>query len=339
MFNMMGANIIVMTLLNIPEEHISSESDDKITCDFGLSVFVSDDKLRFCIDDECTSWMGADDRFTERIRFENLNPCFLKRHLVKEIEIKNVLDRGVELLGSEKYSKAIELFDEVIYYDSYYGEALFFKSKALFGQRHYVKSLRHYKKAIRADGSLKDVEYHKILLKESSAERDNFPRIKRNIYAGDEYCAKEDYDNALECYDRALADSSKFKNKILSKLMNKKGKTLIELKRVDEAMDVFRQSLNVQPTDFAYYMLGFYSPETNDYLNRRLNITKKQLLSKSVRLLELGQFEYALDSLDEFLNNHFKPDEDYVLALNLKISALRQLGKDVSEELSIIESL
>ena len=280
---MMEANIIVMTLLNIPEEHISSESDDKITYDFGLSVFVRDDKLRFCIDDECTSWMGADDRFTERIRFENLNPCFLKRHLGKEIEIKNALDRGVELLGSEKYSKAIELFDEVIYYDSYYGEALFFKSKALFGQKHYVKSLRHYKKAIRADGSLKDVE--------------------------------------------------------LSKLMNKKGKTLIELKRVDEAMDVFRQSLNVQPTDFAYYMLGFYSPETNDYLNRRLKITKKQLLSKSVRLLELGQFEYALDSLDEFLNNHFKPDEDYVLALNLKISALRQLGKDVSEELSIIESL
>ena len=339
MFNMMGANIIVMTLLNIPEELISSESDDKITYDFGLSVFVRDDKLRFCIDDACTSWMGADDSFTDRIRFENLNPCFLKRHLAKEIEIKNILDRGVKLLGCEKYSKAIELFDEVIYYDRYYGEALFFKSKALLGQRHYVKSLRHYKKAIRADGSLKDVEYHKILLKESSAERDNFPKIKINIYAGDEYCAKGDYDKALECYDRALADSSKFKNKILSKLLNKKGKTLIELKRVDEAMDVFRQSLNVGPTDFAYYMLGFYSPETNDYLNRRLNITKKQLLLKSVRLSELGQFEYALDSLDEFLDNHFKPDEDYVLALNLKISALRQLGKDVSEELSIIKSL
>lgn len=339
MFNMMGANIIVMTLLNIPEEHISSQSDEKITYDFGLSVFVRDDEVRFCVDDSCTSWMGADDRFTDRIRFENLNPCFLKRHLAKEIEIKNVLDMGVKLLGRESYSNAIEMFDEVIYYDRYYGEALFFKSKALFGQRHYVKSLRHYKKAIRADGSLKDVEYHRILLKESSAERDNFPKIKRNIYAGDECCAKGDYSKALECYDRALADSTKFKEKILSKLLNKKGAALLKLKRVDEAMDVFRQSLNVKPTDFAYYMLGFYSPETNDYLEMRLKITKKQLLLKSVRLTELGKFDSALNSLDEFLDIHFKPDRDYVLALNLKISALRQLGKDASKELSIIRYL
>ena len=325
-----------MTLLNIPDEFISSLEDDKITYNFDLSIFMRDNEVKFSVDDISTSWMSPDDNFIDRIQFNRLNPCFLKRHLAKEIEIRNTLECAVKLLGSQKHPKAIEMLDRVLYYDPEYGEALFFKSKAFFAQKHYVKSLRHYKKAIKSDNRLKDVDYHKLLLKKSSDEIDNFPKIKRNIYAGDEYFAKGDYDKALKCYEKALANPTKFKNRILSKLLNKKGTALVKLNRIDEAIEVFKDSINAKPTDYAYYFLGFYSPGPNDYIRMNLKITKKQLLSKSKKLCDFGEFDLASDCLDEFLDNHYRVDSDYLQALNLKISVLKNLGKDADEFESVL---
>lgn len=328
-----------MTLLNIPDKFIAGSDDEKITYDFDLTIFTNDGEVKFSIDEITTSWMGMDDSFTKRIRFEDLNPCFLKRHLLKEIEIKNTLDMGAELLGGEKYAKAIRMFDEVLYYDLEYGEALLFKSKALFGQKHFVKSLRHYKKAVKADSGLKDVEYHKLLLRKSSEERDNFPKIKRNIYAGDEYFAKAEYSKALECYDNALANPTDFKNKIHSKLLNKKGTALVRLDRIDDAMKVFEESINVKPTDYAYYFLGYYASESNDYIKKDLKITKRQLLLKSGRLCDFSEFDLALNCLDEFLDNHYKVDKDYITALKLKADALSHIGGDAGEVESILKFL
>lgn len=328
-----------MSVLNIPDNFISNESDDEITYDFNLTIFTRDDSVRFAVGDITTSWMSIKDRFVRRIQFENLNSCFLQKHLLKEIEVKNALDKVAGLLEKEKYRKAIETLDDVLYYNPHYGEALLLKSKALFGQKHFVKSLRHYKKSVKVDNSLNDVEYHKLLLKKSSEERDAFPKIKRNIYAGDEYSAKGDFEKALKCYDNALADSTGFKEKILPKLLNKKGIALVRLKRIDEATDVFARSCEVCPTDCACYFLGLYSCGPNEYLKRSLKITKKQLLCKSKRLIEFGEFEMALDCLDEFLNNHYNVDGNYRMALNLKFDALKGLGKDTGEVESLLNAL
>lgn len=308
-----------MNLLNIPDDLITFEDDDKTVYDFNLTIFRDGDKIRFCAGEDATSLMASDDRFIERIQFENLNPDFLEKHLAKEIEIKNALDEGADLLKNNDFSKAIEMFDMVFYYDSEYGEALLLKSKALFGQGHFVKSLRHYKRAVKSDSRLNDVEYHKLLLAKSSEERDNFPKIKRNIYAGDEYYARGEFKRALESYDKALANPSNFKNKILSRLLNKKATALVKLDMIDDAVEVFKKSVSVKPNDYAVFYLGIYDYDSSfDAFRRHLNITKRQLLMKAEKLSECGEDDLALECLDEFFDNHYRVDEDYRKALDLK---------------------
>lgn len=308
-----------MNLLNIPDDFIKSAEDCKVTYDFGLEILTRDDKVRFSVDGVETSWMIMNDGFVERIQFENLNPDFLAMHLAKEIEIKNVLDRGIYFLECEEYPKAVDEFDDVLYYDPQYAEALFFKSKAIFGEGHFVKSLRNYKKAVKLDSRLKDVVYHRLLLKKSSEERDNFPKIKRSIYAGDEYFAKGDYAKAWDCYDRALSNPTSFKTKILSKLLNKKATALLRLKKIGSAVDVFKESVNVKPNDYAYFYLGIHCyGEYSQSFKKHLNITKRQLLKKAQKLNDVGEHDLAMECLDEFFDNHFKVDDDYMMALDLK---------------------
>ncbi|MBQ2654199.1 MAG: hypothetical protein IJF83_11630 [Methanobrevibacter sp.] len=309
-----------MTILNIPDDFITFEDEGKIVYDFNFTVFRNGDKVRFCTGEIATSWLDLEDSFIDRIQFENLNPDFLERHLAKEIEIKNALVRGADFLNKDDFIKAIGMFDEVLYYDPEHGEALLLKSKALFGQGHFVKSLRHYKRAVKSDSRLKDVEYHKLLLAKSSKERDNFPKIKRNIYAGDEYFAKGEFTKALESYDKALVNPSNFKNKILSKLLNKKATALLKLDLIDDAVSVFKESVSVKPNDYAFFYLGIYDYDSSfDEFKRHLNITKKQLILKARKLYENGEGDLALECLDEFFDNHYRVDDDYNRALELKL--------------------
>ena len=56
-----------------------------------LDFEIRDDKVRFRIDDVSTQWMMEDDSFIKRIDESNLNPVFLRQHLLKEMEIKNTV--------------------------------------------------------------------------------------------------------------------------------------------------------------------------------------------------------------------------------------------------------
>ena len=329
-----------MTLLDIPHDYKTFEDEEKITYEFNLTIFTNGDRVRFAVGESATSWMGLDDRFLERIRFDRLNPCFLERHLSKEIEIRNALERGSELLNDEKYSKAISEFDDVLYYDEEYGEALLLKSKAIFGQEHFVKSLRNYKRAVKADSSLKDVDYHRLLLKKSSEEREGFPKIKKMIYAGDEFFSRGEYVKALESYDRALANPSQFKNRILSKLLNKKASALVKLDRIDDAILVFKESIKVKPNDYAIFHLGLHDYESvSDAFRRHLSITKAQLLLKAEKLNSVGEYGLAMECLREFFENHYKVDSDYRFALDLKLEISKRLGRDTSGVESILDRL
>lgn len=334
-----------MTLLNIPDKHVLERSDDKITYDFDLTIFTSPDKVRFAAGGISTSWMNPDEGFIKRISFENLNPCFRKDHLVKEIEIKNTLDEAASLLNNGKYVKAIEKLDDAIYYDSNYGEAIFYKSKALFGQKHFVKSLRHYKKAVRIDHGLEDVDYHRLLLSKSSEERDAFPKIKQNIYAGDEYFAKGDYKKAVDCYTRALANPSRFKDKIHYKLLNKKAVALLKLDQFHNACECFSKSVDVSANDCAYFGLAVSLYRTNDdrcnqkikqSLDNAVEISQRQLLRKALILRDIGEIEDSLECIDELLAVHYRVDDDYLKALNLKLDVLKALDENVCEVEKII---
>lgn len=284
-----------------------------------MKITELDGKIRYEEGDLKTNWMSPDDSF--RLRVENLNPDCRERHLSKEIEIRNVLDEGIAYLNKGKYPKAIACFDEVLFYDSAYCDALISKSHALYGQGHYVKALRFYRRAVKA-GASKDDDYYRRLLDESRRERDSFPKIKSNIYAGDEAASQRDYLTALNFYDKALVNPSKFKKKILYKLLNKKACVLINLNRFDEALASFDVSLRVHENDLAYFGKGYcqyrLGMDCHDSLLKAQRIEKSYLLKKAMILKELGYDGDALSAADCFLDNHFTPDDDYYTALKLK---------------------
>jgi tetratricopeptide (TPR) repeat protein len=340
-----------MTFLNIPDKRISDKSDNEITYEFNLTVITLNDRVKFSIGDVETSFMDVNDRFIDRIQFEKLNSCFLAEHIEKEIEIKNLLDDAVGHVSHERFSKAVELLDEVIHYDGDYAEAIFYKSKALFGQRHFVKSLRHYMRAVRADSSLRDVDYHKMLLKKSGEERDNFPKIKRSIYAGDEHFSRGEFSEAIKFYEKALENPTRFKEKILYKLLNKKASSLFELGQYSEAYETFFESVEVSRNDYALFGAANSLYESHhgqinqersricDLLREASGISQSQLIKKAIIFKDMGEFEDCLESLDEFFSIHYRTDDDYIQALNLKLFIQKELGIDAGKTEMILDSM
>ena len=294
-----------------------SDISDEIRCE------RLDDKVRFEFDGVSTGWMSQSDPFIERISSFRLNRSCFKKHILKEFEIKSILDEGNAFLRSENNAKAIECFDEVIFYDEEYGEALIAKSHALFAQKHFVKALRYYRRGAKASSDLNDVEFHRTLLAKSGKERDAFSKLKRNIYAGDEYFSKGDYGNALESYDRALADTSRQKEKILFKLLNKKAAACIRLNDFESALACFDESLNHFDNDCAWYGKGVCEYELGheracESLSRAVKIKKSQLLEKGLILNELECYSQAFETFSFLLENHFREDEMYIKAVNGK---------------------
>ena len=284
-----------------------------------------EDKIKFSLDDVSTNCLSEDDSFIKRIEKSQLNENYLKKHAIKEIKIKNIFDDGIIFLNNNKYGKAIKCFDEVLFYDSQYFEALINKSYALFHQNHFIKALRFYKKAVKVNVNLADEEYAKLLNKKAASEYDNLG-IKLNIYDGDEYFSKGDFKHALECYNNALKDSSKFNDKILSKLLIKKAMTLIELNDFNQAYDCFCQSLNIQSNDLAYYGEGFclfnLKSKVSENFKKPLKIDKKYSLIQVSILIDLNLFDDALLVCDELLNNHFKEDSYLNKILEIRNIAL-----------------
>lgn len=301
-----------MTFSNIPDE---------------LTYEIQDTLIKFTIANVSTYWMGESDSFFKRIDINNLNKELLTQHLIKEIEIKNILDDGLNYLKKKKYPKAIECFDKVLYYDSEYGEALLNKSYALYGEKHFVKSLRYYKKAIKTDSNLKDSNYYKLLLQESNNERGNFPKIKQDIYLGDEYFTRGEFEKALDLYNRALANPSKFREKILPKLINKKARTLIRLGEYGEAYSCFKKSIGdcaIFGRGYCEFKLGF---DINDEFKTILDVGKKQQLKQAVILNQLGYWKDSLKICDYLANNHFRCDDFYfklkeLITLNVSLANL-----------------
>lgn len=271
----------------------------------------------------------------QRIDECSLNKALLTQHLTKEIEIKNTLDEGIALLQSGKYQKAIERFDEVLFYDPEYGEAFLNKSFSLRGQKHFIKALRNYKSAVKCDDALKDVDYHKALLKEANGERDNFPKLKSDIYAGDEHFKKGEYENAIDSYNRALENPSKFKDKILFKLLNKKATAFLKLNYYNEALNYFKDSNDVFNNDYATFGQGCCEHELGfkitDRFKTRLCITKRQMLKQAQILNESGYLAESLSISDFLFKNHFKVDDFYLELLNARKYSMKKLNMDLSE--------
>lgn len=308
-----------------------------------ISYEVKADKVRFILNGVSTNWMADDDLFIKRIDMDNLNKVFLTQHLAKEIEMKNALDEGIGFLKSKKYSKAIANFDEVLFYDPEHGEALLNKSYSLRGQKHFVKALRNYKRAVKCDAGVEDIEYYRILLKEANDERADFPKLKSNIYAGDEHFSKGNYESAVDSYNRALENPSKFKDKILSKLLNKKATALLKLNEYDEALACFKESQIAGANDYAVFGQGFCEHELgmklNDEFKKPLDITKMQMLKQAQILNKSGYFEESLIICEYLCRNHFKIDGFYMKLLDVRRYAMNALDMDLAKIDAIINQI
>ena len=305
-----------------------------------LTYDYRDGKVRISVGIVSTNWLAEDDLFLKRLENLKANPFFLDEHLGLEIEMKNILDSG---FSQTKPTRAIELFDKVIYYDENYSEALIGKSYALREEKHFVKSLRYYKKAVRADESLNDKDYYRMLLGEANAERDGFPKLKRNIYAGDEYFSKGEYDKALNSYQKALKDQSRFKDKILFKLLNKTGTVYLKLDDYESAFDCFVQSVEVSENDYAFFGLGVceykLGLDVNDNFKRPLRLYKSQKLRQAMILNDLGFFEESLKICDDLFVNHFAVDDFYFKLIHVKMYAMGELGLDISSLEKLLDAL
>ncbi len=306
-----------------------------------ISVIQKDGRVKLVFEDAGTDFIDSDDEFIERISIDKLNPDFLENHLRKEFEIKNKLDEAVR-------SSNIELFDEVLFYDPYYLSALVGKSRVLKSQGHYIKALRTYRKAIR-HGLAADEDYLNDLQKLAIDERDSLPEVKRAIFNGDHAFKKGKYREAVGFYDMALESTDKFRDKVLPKLLNKKGKALLELERYQEALKCFDESSRIANDDSSYFLKGYalyklsfnaqdlkacetcleriYADNIRECFERSKRITKRQLLMKAQISAELGCFDDALSYYGEFLENHFVCDDDCLKALKGREECLENLGR------------
>jgi tetratricopeptide (TPR) repeat protein len=164
-----------------------------------------------------------------------------------------------------------------------------------------------------------------------------------NIYVGDEHFAKGEYENALDSYNRALHSPSKFKDKILFKLLNKKATALLKLNDYDEALTCFNNSNEVFKNDYAVFgegccehELGF---EITDGFKTRLDITKRQMMRQAKILNESGYFAESLSISDFLFKNHFKVDDFYLELLYAHKFAMDKLDMDLSEIESIFNQI
>ena len=300
-----------------------------------LNTEFKNGKVKVSLDNISTNWLDKNDSFLKRIDKDNLNKVFLNEHIKKEIEIKNTIDCGINLLKHDKYTKAILKFDSVLFYDDNYGVALINKSYVLRAQKHFVKSLRYYKKAVNASSDLKDMEYYKMLIGKASRERDEFPKIKRNIYAGDEYFTKGEFTQAVKLYDRALENPSKFREKILTKLLNKKATALLKLNEYKKAYECFTQSVDCKSNDYAYFGCGVcqfnLKLDLDDNFKKLLDIDKNQMLKQVIILNELKYFNESLNISDYLMENTFKVDDYYIKLVNARINTMKSLGMDFSK--------
>lgn len=290
-----------------------------------------DGLLKVSVGDMSTDFLDASDGFFKRIEKPNVNGDCPVRHISHEIGIKNLLDEAAALLDEGEYGRSIEVLDEVIFYDGDYAEALMVKSHALYAQKHFVKALRHYERAVNISQDLADEKYHENLLEKSAEERAKFSMMKRNIYAGDECFADGEYQKALINYKKSLLIPSQAREKILFKLYNKIATTHYKLNEFEDALMYFNGSLNALNNDYAWYGKGLCEYEMKvsgacESLENAVRITKRQMLKKGKILSELGCRSQALETFEFILENHFKQDEIYEEALKGRKIAYEEIS-------------
>jgi tetratricopeptide (TPR) repeat protein len=101
----------------------------------------------------------------------------------------------------------------------------------------------------------------------------------------------------------------------LSKLLNKKATAYLKLDDFTEALECFKESLDVEMSDYAIFGRGICEYELDLDIDSGfrgfLEISKRQMLKQASVLKELGYHEDSMRILKFLRENHFKNDEVY----------------------------
>ena len=140
-----------------------------------------------------------------------------------------------------------------------------------------------------------------------------------------------------------MKNPSKFKNKILFKLLNKRGFVLIKLERFKEALATFDESIESHKNDVAIFARGYCKYELGwdcrDDLRMAIEIDKRQLFCKAMIFNKIEDYKDGLNAFNEFLNNHFRMDSSFKSAIEGKAVALENLNMDSAFERQILSQI
>jgi tetratricopeptide (TPR) repeat protein len=191
-----------------------------------------------------------------------LEPNIASQHILGTIQLKLLqakfhFDNGYKLAEKGKYQEAIKSFDKALEIDQGYEDAWFHKGHALARQKKYSLSNDCYDKVLEIDPNNPATVGNKIhnlnKLKEYNSAFKLFDiGIKISKHKedsallwnnkGDTYLGLKDFNNALECYEKALTLNANYKSALRGK-----GNVYWAQNNIEEAKKWFEKVLQIDP--------------------------------------------------------------------------------------------
>ncbi len=242
------------------------------------------------------------------------------------INAKELIQQAVELHDQGKFPEAIEMYKRIPYGDSSYYQALYEMGLSQMQDSQYVAALVTVEKGLRKPND----------------RWPEFYALKGNLTddMGDSEKALRIYDTALLLYPAN------------TELHLNKGTTLLKLKRFQEAEEVFKQGILINPYQAScHYKLGYAAYNQGKILQSFLSFTYYLMLQPSGRYqgLSIGYLSAigkAGDDIQELIRNrtgepgdNFSTVEKILLskiALDKKYEPLLKLDDPISRQMQVV---
>lgn len=242
------------------------------------------------------------------------------------INAKEIIQQAVELHDQGKYAEAIAQYQRIPYGDSSYFQALYEIGLSQMQDSQFVAALATVEKGLRKPND----------------RWPEFYSLKGNLVddMGDPEKALRIYDTALQLYP-ANTD-----------LHLNKGTTLLKLKRFQDAENVFKQGLLINPYQAScHYKLGYAAYSQGKILPAFLSFTYYLLLQPSGRyqglsINFLSTIGKAGDDVMELVRNRtYEPGDNFStverillskIALDKKYEPLLKLDDPISRQMQVV---
>jgi tetratricopeptide (TPR) repeat protein len=223
-----------------------------------------------------------------------------QRQTIQDVSISEDVDdlnqKGNDLSNQGKYQEAIEYYERALRIDPNHVNALNNKGVALANQGEYKEAIECYDKALEIDPNYTTAQNNKKLALEklkNSKKRDS-EDVDALIEKGFDLYIGGEYEEAIECYDKALSV-----NPYYVVALHNKGKVFSYLEKYEEAIECYDKALEIDP--------NYVDP----------------LYNKGLALANQGEYEEAIECYDKYL----EVDPNNVAVLNNKGFALANQGE------------